>query len=168
MIENSRNHVVQSSIVIQILFTSYFHEFSFPNFEFSWHFQPIRLFPTSNKNRYIINVWHRNHQNIRDLRNFIFFCLRNFVLIFFNSWKFVIRNSWIHEVNSSFVTYLDWYLSCLAIQTPGGLRMEPWKLHLKQFEGISTYPERTVWRNPCECGHKFEQLSGENKYLKVD
>ena len=76
------------------------------------------------------------------------------------SWKFVIGNSWIHEVNSILFTYLDWYLSCLAIQTPGGLRKEPWKLHLKQFEAISICPERTVWRSPCECGHRFEQLSG--------
>ena len=77
-----------------------------------------------------------------------------------NSWKFVIGNLWIHEVNNILFTYLDWYLSCLAIQTPGGLQMEPWKLHLKQFEEISIFPERTVWRSPCECGHKFEQLSG--------
>ena len=106
----------------------------------------------------LIHLWHRNHQNFVVYKIFLFtkFCFD----FFFNSWKFVIRNSWIHEVNSSFVTYLDWYLSCLAIQTPGGLRMEPWKLHLKQFEEISIFPERTVWRSPCECGHKFEQLSG--------
>ena len=69
-------------------------------------------------------------------------------------WQFV--NPWGEQV----FKYLDWYLSYLAIQTPRGLQMEPWKLHLKQFEEISIFPERTVWRSPCECGHKFEQLSG--------